>query len=76
MALREGSRVKIISDNENYTDWQDRVLKVTFASNKGHYYDDSMYPEMLCDLECNKTGEQCPFALYEYELERIGAKNK
>lgn len=71
MALRQGSKVSIISSNENYSDWVGRKLIVKFASNNGHYYDETMYPEMLCDLEDSKTGEQCPFSLYEYELERL-----
>lgn len=64
-------KVRITSDNENYVDWLDRDLKITYASNKGLGYDDSMYPEKLCDLEDFETGESCPFALYEYEFQII-----
>ena len=60
--------VRIVSDNENYIDWIDRDLRVIYASNKGKYYDGGMYPEMLCELKDDKTGEICPFALYEYEI--------
>lgn len=60
--------VRIISDNENYIDWLDRDLIITFASNEGYFYDESMYPMLLCDLEDVETGETCPFALYEYEF--------
>jgi hypothetical protein len=60
--------VRIVSDNENYKDWLDRDLRITFANNKGRGYDSSMWPEMLCDLKDDKTGELCPFALYEYEF--------
>lgn len=60
--------VRIISDNENYIDWLDRDLVITYASNKGQRYDDCMFPQMLCDLQDANTGESCPFALYEYEF--------
>ncbi len=60
--------VQIISDNENYIDWLNRDLVVTYASNSGNGYDSGMYPEMLCDLKDANTGEECPFALYEYEF--------
>lgn len=63
-----GKQVRIISDNENYTEWLNRDLTVTFASNKGVGYDNTMYPELLCDLMDSNTGEECPFALYEYEF--------
>lgn len=63
-----GKRVKIISDNENYIDWIDRNLKISYASNQGIGYDSTMYPEMLCDLIDCDTMENCPFALYEYEF--------
>ena len=55
-----GKKVKIISDNENYDDF-------THASNEGNGYDDTMYPEMLCDFRC-ESGKDFPFALYEYEF--------
>jgi hypothetical protein len=68
--ISEGTKVKIVSDNENYEDWTDRVLIVTKCSNSGRGYDSGMYPEMLCDLMDVDTGEECPFSLYEYELEK------
>lgn len=64
--------VRITSDNENYIDWLDRNLVITYASNKGQWYDNSMFPEMLCDLQDADTGEACPFALYEYEFSVCG----
>lgn len=63
--------VRITSDNENYTDWLDRDLVITHASNSGRGYDNSMYPQMLCDLMDADSGEPCPFALYEYEFEEV-----
>ena len=71
MVLHRGSKVRITSDNENYTEWLNRDLKITRLSNKGLGYDKSMYPDMLCELEDCLTGESCPFALYEYEFQTI-----
>lgn len=61
-------KVTITSDNDSYIDWINRELTITYATNSGPGYDNSMFPEMLCDLKDNKTGEVCPFALYEYEF--------
>lgn len=65
-----GKRAVIISDNENYTPFADKVLICTYASNNGNGYDSSLYPELLCDFEC-EDGKQFPFALYEYEFKLI-----
>ena len=62
-----GKKVKIISDNKNYDDFKNETLIVTHASNEGNGYDDTMYPEMLCDFRC-ESGKDFPFALYEYEF--------
>lgn len=66
-----GKRIKIVSDNENYIDWIDRNLEISYASNKGNGYDSALYPEMLCDLTDCDSGENCPFALYEYEFQIV-----
>ena len=65
-----GKKVRIISDNENYTKFMNKTLICTFASNSGNGYDDSCYPEMLCDFK-SVDGKEVPFALYEYEFEII-----
>lgn len=65
-----GREAKIISDNENYDRFRDTTLIVTHAANSGTGYDDSVYPEMLCDFIC-EDGREFPFALYEYEFELI-----
>jgi len=65
-----GRRAIIISDNENYSDFKDEILLITYASNQGTGYDSTMYPEMLCDFKTIK-GEEIPFALYEYEFQLI-----
>ena len=66
-----GKKVRIISDNENYLEFLNKDLEVTFNSNEGCGYDSVMYPEMLCDFKDVETGEDVPFALYEYEFEII-----
>ena len=67
-----GEIVRIISDNENYSDYLDIDLVITYCNNdiNGMAYDSSMYPEMLCDLE-TLDGEEVPFSLYECEFEII-----
>jgi hypothetical protein len=65
-----GRKAKIVSDNENYTPYLNKVLTITYASNEGNGYDNSCYPEMLCDFKMS-NGESVPFALYEYEFELI-----
>jgi hypothetical protein len=66
-----GKKAIIISDNDNYTDWLNRRLLITHASNSGNGYDSGLFPEMLCDFKDAETGEFCPFALYEYEFTLI-----
>jgi hypothetical protein len=65
-----GKKVKVISDNDCYDSFRDKTLIITHASNSGRGYDDSCYPEMLCDFE-DEQGNQIPCALYEYEFELI-----
>jgi|ERR1035437_7759142 hypothetical protein len=70
-----GKKVKIISDNENYADFKNETLVITYASNSGKWYDSALYPEMLCDFEIlGKPDKQFPFALYEYEFELLNTK--
>jgi hypothetical protein len=65
-----GKKVKIISDNDNYDNFRDEILVITHASNSGRGYDDSVYPDMLCDFSIKgKPNIEFPFALYEYEFE-------
>lgn len=70
MSTLIGKRALIVSDNENYEAYRDKVLIITHASNSGIGYDDACYPEMLCDFEC-EDGTEFPFALYEYEFQLI-----
>jgi hypothetical protein len=65
--------VRIISDNENYIDFMDKVLVITHvATNTNQHpgYDDAMEGEPLFDLE-TEDGEEVPFSLYEYEIEYV-----
>lgn len=68
--MKLGTKVRIISDNDNYDDYRNMDLIVTKSSNDGLGYDSGMYPEMLMDLETT-DGEPLPFSLYEYEVEEI-----
>lgn len=64
-----GKKAKIISDNENYTEYLDEILIITHADNKGRGYDDAMYPQMLCSFDIQgKLNKEFPFSLYEYEF--------
>jgi hypothetical protein len=58
------------NDNDNYDNFRDKVLIITHAAREGRGYDNSIYPELLCDFEC-EDGSQFPFALYEYEFELL-----
>ena len=58
-----GKIVRIISDNESYSEWLNRDLKIINA-----YNDFEMYPDKLCHLRDIETGEDCPYSLYEYEF--------
>ncbi len=71
--MKKGTKVKIISDNENYTEFLNQVLIITFVSrntNDHPGYDESLSPEKLFDLK-TETGEEVPFSLYEYEVKEI-----
>jgi len=65
-----GSKVKIVSDNENYINFKDKTLIVTHSEVGGLVYDDGMYPEKLMCFE-TLEGEEFPFSLYEYEVKKI-----
>ena len=66
-----GKKVIITSDNDNYDDYRDLVLKITHAEIGGRGYDKSIYPEALCSFIVVKTGEEVPYSLYEYEFEIV-----
>ncbi len=68
MAKLKNKVVRIISDNENYVDYLDKDLIIIDAYKEGYFYDSSMNGMYLCDLEVLETGEEVPFALYEYEF--------
>jgi hypothetical protein len=71
--FRKGLTVTIVSDNENYTDFMNRILIVTnVTKDKTEHsgYDSSLSPEYLYDLK-TVSGENVPFSLYDYELKAI-----
>lgn len=68
--MKVGTRVKIVSDNENYTDYINETLVVTHSEVGGLGYDDCMRPQKLMCFE-TLQGEEFPYSLYEYEVEKI-----
>ena len=68
--FRVGSKVKIVSDNESYAAYIDKTLVVTHSEVGGLGYDDCMYPQKLMEFK-TLEGKDFPFALYEYEVEKI-----
>lgn len=71
-----GRTVRIVSDNDNYSEYINKDLIITSASNKGYFYDDALYPQKLCDLKVKGTNLEVPFALYEYEFEIVLPEKK
>lgn len=66
--------VRIISDNENYSEYVDKDLIITDTVNsirESQFYDYSMNGMYLCDLEVLESGLSVPFSLYEYEFEEV-----
>lgn len=66
-----GKKVVITSDNDNYDDYRDLVLKITHAEVGGRGYDMGVYPDALCSFVVAKTGEEVPYSLYEYEFQIV-----
>ncbi len=65
-----GKKVKVISDNENYDPFRDRILIITHvARNTSEHpgYDDGLKGQALCDFK-DLHGRDIPFSLYEYEF--------
>lgn len=63
-------KVKINSDNENYTEYLGQTLVIcNVAKNINEHpgYDSSVSPDYLYDLK-TLNGEYVPFSLYDYEL--------
>lgn len=66
--------VRIISDNECYSEYIGKDLIITDVVNsvrENQFYDSSMNGMYLCDLEILESGEPVPFSLYEYEFEEV-----
>jgi hypothetical protein len=66
--------VRIISDNDNYTEFLGIDLIIVEAVNsvrENQFYDSSMNGMYLCDLEVLESGLSVPYSLYEYEFEVV-----
>lgn len=66
--------VRIISDNECYSEYIGKDLIITDVINsvrENQFYDSSMNGMYLCDLEDLESGLSVPFSLYEYEFEEV-----
>jgi len=65
-------KVKITSDNENYTEYMDKTLVITHVaySTADHPGYDLLVGEALCDFK-TIDGKDVPFSLYEYEFKLI-----
>ncbi|MFY8161510.1 MAG: hypothetical protein ACOVNU_09285 [Candidatus Kapaibacteriota bacterium] len=70
-AFEVGQSVIIVSDNDNYDKYIGKELVVTHKSTSGRFFDSSMEGQGLYDLKVKKTGEEVPFALYDYEIEEF-----
>jgi hypothetical protein len=71
MGFTKGTKVQIVSDNENYDDYRGKTLKIkkVYHNDKEHpYYDMGVFPELLFDLTDDEV-KDIPFSLYEYEIE-------
>ena len=61
----------IVSDNDNYDAYRDKLLRITHvAYNRTEHpgYDEGLEGQALCDFKVEETGEDVPFSLYEYEF--------
>ena len=66
-----GDRVKIVSDNEHYDNFRDKILIVenySTNSNNCPAYDETMEGMQLMDFKTEENNESVPFSLYEYEV--------
>lgn len=70
MSYLVGKKALIISGNDNYEAFKNKTLIITDASNTGIGYDNSLFPQMLCDFIC-EDGTEFPFALYRSEFKLI-----
>ena len=72
MSYNIGQKVKVNkrNDNENYDSFRNKVLIITHKDRMGRGYDKGMFPEYLYSFKY-ENGEDCPFSLYDYELEGV-----
>lgn len=68
----KGRKALIVSDNENYDKFRDKVLRIThvaYDESTHPGYDKAMEGQALCDFVVDETNEEVGFSLYEYEFE-------
>jgi hypothetical protein len=66
-----GKKVKVISENDSYDPFRNKILIVTHQAQsiKEHPgYDPGVFPDLLCDF-VTVDGTKIPYSLYEYEFE-------
>lgn len=71
--MKIGDKCRVISDNENYISFRDKVLIVTHvARNQSEHpgYDDSVKPDKLYDFK-TIDGEEVHCSLYDYKVRKI-----
>jgi len=68
MKPKVGMKIKIISDNENYDPYRNKIWTiehVAYSTEEHPGYDNSMMGEALVDCK------NLPFSLYEYEFDYV-----
>ena len=71
--------IKSDNDNENYEKYRGKELVITHKATSEYEhqgYDSAMQGEGLYDLQVRKTGEDVPFSLYDYEIEKYAKGGK
>ena len=73
LKFKIGDKVKINDyiENDSYNEYKNQILVITSGMDKGDGYDSALFPQGLYTLETQKTNEEIPFMLYDYELEDI-----
>ena len=68
-----GKKAKVISDNDCYDSFRDKVLTITHvarSTDEHPGYDNGLQGEALCDFQ-DQDGNDIPCSLYQYEFELI-----
>lgn len=62
------SEIALENYGENFRGVELVITGITKSVKDHPAYDTSMYPEWLYDLKYKQSGEDLPFAVYDYEL--------